>query len=399
MAIRNSKALKKHNQFTILNEVIERQPISRAELGKTLDVSHATISYLVKDLIEQGLLEETEYSQSTGGRPPILLEFKGDTRYLIAVEVTDRLINYGLFNLNLDLLKRSSYKVDPVQNYNLETVIDNLYHKIEGDLQESDIDLDLVIGLGLSIPGIYKSQDDQIIDSTTKLWERKEIKGELTRVFNLPVYIENDANLAAYYEWSYGVGQSFSNLIYIYLGEGIGGGIIIDNILYRGSHGNAGEIGHIKVKASGKKCECGGIGCLETISSVTAIEEEVNRRLKNGEESILKDMGEMPFSIDQIISAYNRHDYLAVNVMDEAVKYIVSALSSLVNVFDPELLILGGVFNDFSDQLFNKVKDDLRLTCFPNIVDELTLLHSSKKDFMQLHAVASCVFDKWKQKI
>lgn len=399
MAIRNTKALKKHNQFTILNEVIERQPISRAELTKNLDVSHATISYLVKDLIEQGLLEETEYSQSTGGRPPILLEFKGDTRYLIAVEVSDRRIDYGLFNLNLKLLKRYYFEVDVIEKDNLATVINKLYSIIEGDLQNLNINFDSVIGLGLSIPGIYKRQEDRIIDSTTKLWEKINIKDELSKKFNLPIYIENDANLAAYYEWSYGVGQGYSNLIYIYLGEGIGGGIIIDDFLYRGSHGNAGEIGHIKVKASGKKCECGGTGCLETIASVTAIEEEVNRRINSGEDSMLSDMGEAPYSIDQIISAYNRHDYLAVNVIDEAVKYIVSALSSLVNIFDPELLILGGVFNDFNDQLINKIKEDLKAICFPNIVDELILVQSSKKDFMQLHAVASYVFDKWKHKI
>jgi predicted NBD/HSP70 family sugar kinase len=393
MEIRNSRALKKHNQFTILNQIIENQPISRAELTKKLNVSHATVSYLVKDLIKQGLVVETEYSESTGGRPPVLLEFKGNNKYIVSIELEETTISYGVFNLNLDLIYNDAFSVDG------KDVIDLIYSRIQETLSEHQLSLNSVIGIGISIHGIYKVDQDLIIDSTTKFWEGINIKNELVKRFKLPVYIENDANLAVYYEWCYGIGQNYSNLIYIHLGDGIGSGIIINNSLYRGSHGNAGELGHIKVKASGPRCDCGGVGCLEAISSIEAIKSEILKRLERGEKSLLTGIASPPYTITRIMKAYNNHDYLVRSVIDEAIRYLVSALSSLVNIFDPDLIILGGLFSDFEQEVIENIKKELKETCYANLVDELRIYQSSRKECLQLIAAAAYVFDKWKQKI
>ncbi len=393
MEIRNSKALKKHNQFTILNQIIENQPISRAELTKKLNVSHATVSYLVKDLIKQGLVVETEYSESTGGRPPVLLEFKGNNKYIVSIELEENTICYGVFNLNLELLYKDTFSVDGKE------VIDLLYSRVQQTLGEHGLSLDSVIGIGISIHGIYQVDQDLIIDSTTKFWEGINIKSELVKRFKLPVYLENDANLAVYYEWCYGIGQNYSNLIYVHLGDGIGSGIIINNKLYRGSNGNAGELGHLKVKASGPKCDCGGVGCLETISSIEAIKDGILKRLERGEESHLTSIASPPYTINQIMGAYNNHDYLVRSVIDEAIRYLVSALSSLVNIFDPDLIILGGLFSDFDQQVIDNIKTELKETCYANLVDKLKILQSSREKDLQLTASAAFVFDKWKQKI
>ncbi len=396
MVIQNTKALKKHNQFTVLNEIIENQPVSRSEICKNLDVSHATISYLVKELIEQGLIVETEYSQSTGGRPPMLLEFKGENKYIVTLQIEMTKISYGVFNLNLELMDRDEVQVE---GYSIEKILDILTNKLEGLFAQNSIKKESVIGIGLSIPGIYKEKEDLIIDSTSSFWEGINLKHELVKRFNLPVYIENDANLAAYYEYCYGVAEGYSNLVYMYLGEGIGGGIIIDDKLYTGSHGNGGEIGHLKVKASGSKCQCGGTGCLETIASLNAITEEINKRLSKGEKSLLSDLGRPPYNLNMLISAYQRNDYLVRNVIDEAIKYIINAISSLANIFDPDLIILGGFINDFDKDLPISIGNQLINVCYQNIANDLKVLSGTNREAYQLYAVAGYVFDKWKLKI
>lgn len=396
MAIQNTKALKKHNQFTILNQIIENQPISRSELTKNLDVSHATISYLVKDLIEQGLIIETEYSQSTGGRPPILLEFNGETKYIVTIEIEMTRIVYGILNLNLELIDRDLVQVD---GYNITEMLDTLSKKVKNILAKNSITENVVIGIGISIPGIYKGDEDLIIDSTTRFWEGINLKKELIKRFKLPVYIENDANLAAYYEYCYGVAQGYSNLIYIHAGEGIGGGIILNDQLYTGSHGNAGEICHIQVKANGPRCDCGGTGCLETIASFNAIVREINKRLAKGEESLLNDFGKPPYSIEILAAAYQRNDYLVCNMIDEAVRYLISAISSLANIFDPDLIIIGGIIRELDKEIPDKINQQIKDICYQNIASDLKVVSGTSKDYFQLFAAAAYVFDKWKLKI
>ncbi|HBG16083.1 MAG TPA: hypothetical protein DDW93_04825, partial [Firmicutes bacterium] len=147
MEIRNTRELKQYNKFIILNEIIENQPVSRKDLTKKMEASHATISYIVKDLIEEGLVVETEFMESNGGRPPRLLEFKGSSKFLIAVEIIDQVLWYSIFNLNLELIKKSSFSTEELT---AQEIINLSYNKIIKELEELDIDFDKLIGLGVS---------------------------------------------------------------------------------------------------------------------------------------------------------------------------------------------------------------------------------------------------------
>ncbi len=396
MKISNTKTLKKNNQFLILNEIIDNQPISRAELTNKLNVSHTTIFTIVKELMNQGLVIETGFSESSGGRRPKLLEFNGENKYIISVEIEEKKLFYALFDLNFELQFKAEISL---ANIDFQDLLDNLYKVIISKLDKKEIKYEKIVGLGLSIPGIYKEQEDEVIDAITKIIERKGVKKAFQKKFMLPVYLENDANLAAYYEWSYGIAQNYNNIVYIFMGEGIGGGIIINNQLYRGGHGNAGEIGHIKVKASGKKCVCGGVGCLESIASIPELENTFNERIEKGEESIIQDIKEGPYNFEDIMLAAGKNDYLANNIIEEVYRYTVIGISNLVNIFDPELLIIGGRFNIFDSSFFDDLKKDLSQITFANIVEDLEVKTSTRKCEFQLKAAAAFVFDKWKQKI
>jgi predicted NBD/HSP70 family sugar kinase len=396
LKIKNSKALKKHNQYTLLTEIIKRQPISRSELTQHLDVSHTTISYLVKNLMEKDLVDEF-YADSTGGRPPKLLNFKGDNKYIISISFKNKKILLGIYNLNFKLVDKTILNL---KSESFQMILYNLNNLIYEKYLEYDIQDHQIYGVGLSIPGIYKKDKDIIINSTTNYLDQIHIKRELQNIFDTEkLYIDNDANLAVYYEWSQEQNKKYDNLIYIYVVEGIGSGFIVNNSLYVGSHGNAGEIGHMKVKSDGKKCSCGGIGCLETIFSIKAIENDFNEAINKGKSSIITKKYNFPFNYREIIEAYQKNDPLSRNIMNRAIKYFVRALSSIINIFDPQIIILGGIFEKFNEEMMNYVNKELEKTYFPDINDQPLIINKNDKQNYQLNAVTSFVFDQWKTNI
>lgn len=393
MKIKNSKALKKHNQQTVLNEIIKRQPISRSDLTQHLDVSHTTISYLVKELMDKGLAIEMT-ADSTGGRPPKLLSFKGDDKYIISISFEERKIIYSIYNLDIELIDK---EIIDVNNEIFDDIIKKIRKVIKFKNQEFDISQKQIFGIGVSVPGIYKENKDLVISSTTHYLGDINLKAELEKIFSYaPIYIDNDANLSVYYEWSHMLDKEYDNLIYVYVVDGIGSGIIVNNSLYTGSHGNAGEIGHMKVKSKGKKCICGGQGCLETISSIKAIEDDFNKAVDKGETTLLTDLFDSPFNYKEIITGYLKNDKLCKRIIDRAIKYFVRGLSSIISIFDPQIIVLGGLFDEFNQEMFEKINNRLEKSYFPDKNDRPKIINRRDQANYQILAVTSFVFDKWK---
>ncbi|KXS48424.1 MAG: hypothetical protein BHK79_01735 [Halanaerobium sp. MDAL1] len=393
MEIKNSKALKKHNQQTVLNEIITRQPISRSDLTQYLDVSHTTISYLVKDLMDKDLVVEMT-ADSTGGRPPKLLSFKGNNKYIISISFEERKIIYSIYNLDIELIDK---EIIDVNNEFFGDIIKKIKKVIKFKNQEFDISQEQIFGIGVSVPGIYKENKDLVISSTTHYLGNINLKAELEKIFNYaPIYIDNDANLSVYYEWSHMLDKKYDNLIYVYVVDGIGSGIIVNNSLYTGSHGNAGEIGHMKVKSKGKKCICGDRGCLETISSIKAIEDDFNKAVDNGEITFLTDLFDSPFDYKEIITGYLKNDKLCKKIINRAIKYFVQGLSSIINIFDPQMIVLGGLFDEFNEEMFKKINNRLGSSYFPDESDRPKIINRRDQANYQILAVTSFVFDKWK---
>ena len=396
MKIKNSKALKKHNQRTVLSEIIKRQPISRSNLTQHLDVSHTTISSLVKGLMNKGLVVE-KISDSTGGRPPRLLNFKGDNKYIISISLEEKKIVYAIYNLDIKLIDKE------IINVNNDFFID-IMKKIEKisklKNKEFNINPNQVFGIGVSVPGIYKADKDLVISSTTHYLGNIKLKTELNKIFNYaPVYIDNDANLSVYYEWSRMLDRDYDNLIYVYVVEGIGSGIIVNNNLYTGSHGNAGEIGHMKVKSEGKKCICGNEGCLETISSIKAIENDFNKAVNNGEHTILTNLFKYPFDYKEIITGYLNNDKLSKNIINRAIKYFVRVLSNIMNIFDPQIIVLGGLFDEFNEEMVEEIYNKLGNSYFTDENEKPKIINRRERPNYQLCAITFFVFDKWKANI
>ncbi|MDG2682663.1 ROK family protein, partial [Vibrio parahaemolyticus] len=165
----------------------------------------------------------------------------------------------------------------------------------------------------------------------------------------LPVFIANDTRAWALAEKLFGHSQENDNSVLISIHHGLGAGIILDGRVLQGRHGNIGELGHIQIDPNGKRCHCGNIGCLETVASSQAIREEVVRRISEGEASILADQEEM--SIESICEAAANGDPLAVDVIEKLGRYLGSAIAIVINLFNPEKILIGGVINQAKEVL------------------------------------------------
>ena len=395
--IKNTRELKQHNKYIILNEIIERQPVSRKELGQVLDVSHATVSYIIKELISDGLVVETDFLESTGGRPPRLVEFRGDKKFVVAVEMSYTYISYAIYDLNFKIRKEESWDIT---NMEAIKIIELLFDKIHcGFFQKGEINNIDIIGIGISVPGIYNYEEDILTDSISEIWQNVNLKKEFDKHFKLPLYIENDANLSTYYEWAYGVGVKYSNILYIFIAEGIGSGMVINDQLYKGAHGAAGEISHLKSSEKEYPCECGGSGCLEVTSSMSAIQRGVNKALEKVEDSKLKALGGDVVSIKDIIKAYRESDILCKTVIKQSIEYLINTLTGLVNFLDPDLIIIGDIYNVYDDKVIKKMNEKLNCLSYNLNSDNPKVVRKTEEGFIQLKATAKYVFDRWKHKI
>lgn len=395
--IKNTRELKQHNKYIILNEIIDRQPVSRKELGKVLDVSHATVSYIIKELISDGLVVETDFLESTGGRPPRLVEFRGDKKFVIAVEMSYTYISYAIYDLNFNIRKEESWDITDKE---ASKIIELLFDKIHcGFFQKEEINNVDIIGIGISVPGIYNYEEDILTDSISEIWQNVNLKKEFDKHFKLPLYIENDANLSTYYEWAYGVGIKYSNILYVFIAEGIGSGMVINGQLYKGAHGVAGEINHLKSSEKEYSCKCGGSGCLEVTSSMSAIQREINKALEKVEDSKLKTLGGDVVSIKDIIKAYREGDILCKTVINQSIEYLINTLTGLVNFLDPDLIIIGDIYNLYDDKVLKKMNEKLNCLSYNLNTDNPKVVRKTEEGFIQLKAAAKYVFDRWKHKI
>jgi glucokinase len=218
---------------------------------------------------------------------------------------------------------------------------------------------DAVIGIG-------------VVEANNIKWYRHPLAAHLGAATGLPVRVDNDANCATYGEWWLGAARGGRNVIGVTIGTGIGGGIIIDRHLYLGSTDAAGEIGHITIEANGRRCSCGNYGCLEAYASGTAIAERAREALRNAEPSQLLAMaGGDPARITAatVYQAAAQGDAVAAEVVRDTARFLGAGIASLVNIFNPDVVVLAGGVTQAGEGLFAPLRTEVRRRAFKSIAD------------------------------
>ncbi len=227
-----------------------------------------------------------------------------------------------------------------------QAVIDRLFAAVDSLMSRNNAPSSQLCGISIAAAGVIDSNKGLITVSPNLPGWRDVPLGEMVREkYRVDTFLVNDASAAALGEHRFGAGRGVSNLVLLTLGTGIGGGIIINDKLYDGVCGSAGEIGHMVIETDGPECGCGNRGCLEALASGTAVARDAISRISKGEESSLVDMvgGEIgSITAEEVATAARNGDSLALDVLSRAACYLGVGMVNLVNIFNPEMIVLGG---------------------------------------------------------
>ena len=338
----SSRIARRISRSEVLDVIRSEKLISRSKLARMVSVSRATVSGIVSELLQAGVLEEVGEGVSTGGRRPIKLRYRPDSRMVVGVVLFHNRILAALTDMEGNPL---NYLEIPIYEMTPESLLCSMK---EAALQILEgVPRDRVLGVGAGTPGLVDFETGVIEISVSRGWLEGGVRVRefLERELELPVYVANRSRVAALGEYQVGVGRGISNLIYLFLGQGIVAGVVIDGQLYLGSGSGSGEIGHVSVEPEGPLCDCGNRGCLECYATEAAILARARSIARENVDSFLQQVvdGHLErLTMDQVIQAARQDDPSALAVLADVGTKVGFAVSILIDLFDPEMVIIGG---------------------------------------------------------
>jgi predicted NBD/HSP70 family sugar kinase len=341
--------LKDRNRERVLGALRERGRISQADIARMTGLSRTTVHTFVAELKDSGMVHEVEASvpDVRGGRPAVLLVLRDSSLAVVGIDFGHSHVQVAVADLVHNLLAERRCDLDV--NHHAAEALDTATRMVDEVLIEAHMQRKSLIGAGIGIPGPV-DRARGTVGSTTILpgWTGLRIENEMQERLGIPVEIENDANLGALAEMSWGAGRECANFAYIKVATGIGAGLVIDGRLLRGASGTAGEIGHTTLDESGALCYCGNRGCLETVASGPAIIQLVG----------LVD-GEVP-SLSRIVELAVAGDVRCRRAISDAGHEIGVAVAGLCNLINPERVIVGGLLSRTGAVLLQPIRESMR---------------------------------------
>ncbi|MFC4323739.1 ROK family protein [Litchfieldia salsa] len=344
MAIGDAAYIKKINRSQIISKIIEQGMVSRADLSKITKLTRATISVQVADLLEEELLVESQQEHTNVGRKPIMLSLNRRAGYALGIDLDFRSISFTVTDLS-----GSPVKTDRVvlESSNYDDVLEILINQIRGYQSQYSHSRFRIVGIVIGIHGIVKN-DKTISFVTQHKWYDKDLKGDLERNLHTEIHVENNANLCSFAEKVYTRHQS-ENLVSVSMYSGIGLGILINGEQLKGYHGYAGEMGHMIIIPDGKPCNCGNLGCWELYASENSFLKQLAESLNNP-----------LLSYDEVEDLIHANNPVVMAQIDEFLKYIAIGLNNIINLLNPETLVLNSELLKLIPNAESKIKSNFK---------------------------------------
>lgn len=357
--------------------------MSRAEIAEITGLTPASVTNITKFLISEGYLNETGIGESSGGRPPVILELNPEARYIIGAELGVGVIEVVITNLDAKIISKKKIEIqDDADEKTYSKVLKKMINMIKEVIEESGVDKDKIMGIGMAVHGIVNTATGISEFAPYYNWRKAPISQDIKEAFGYPVYIDNDVRAMALGESWFGSSKGIDNFITINISNGIGAGIIIDNKPYYGVDYSAGEIGHIVVDADGPKCNCGNYGCLESMASNKSLVKKAIRIIKQGAETmIIKDKEDVEeITIKDICNAANAGDEAAITLLKEAGRYIGLVISNLVNTLNPTQVVMVGETMLTNEYALESIKATVKKVGFELPAQRTKILQSTLGD-------------------
>ena len=345
------------NKRDVLNIIRNNGTIFRAEIARLSGLSMPTIMKIADNLIELGLIREIGKGESSGGKPPKLLEFVADSYYCVGIDLGTTKITGVVLDFYANIIYKKTVLNDV--NCSVNSMIERICNVIDNTLSQPEINRKKIIGIGIGMPGLVDNDTREVLFSPNLGWENVDLVGIIHERFGLPVMIENVTRAMAMGESHFGIARKTKNFICVNLGYGIGSAMMINGELYSGTTGTSGELGHVVIDPVGPKCECGNRGCIEAISSAKAITNSARKRLQKGETSILTNMCGNDLSkieAKTVFEAARQGDLLACDIINNAIEYLGIGLALMINLLDPQYIILEGGMANAGEILTDKLE-------------------------------------------
>jgi predicted NBD/HSP70 family sugar kinase len=331
-----NRTLRRRNRSVLLSKVFLDGPLSRQDLAVSTGLSQAAVSNVVGDLIEDGLLTEAGTVDSDGGRPRVMLRVAPRFALVVGVDVGETRVRVELFDLAMTVLAAADYPIDPSRP-DPDIIVKHILAGLNAVVETAQASPSEILGVGIGVSGVVEQGRQAVVHAQTLGWDAVELERLLRAGTDLPLHVDNGAKTHGQAEMWFGAGRGTRHAVFALVGSGVGAAVVTGGVTYRGASSSAGEWGHTTLIYGGRACRCGARGCLEAYVGAGAIVERYREARGHvpvpgaGEEAqlatLIADAASSP---------------VARRVLDETASYLGAGVGSLINLFNPERIVLGG---------------------------------------------------------
>ena len=371
---------------------------TRPELIRHSGLGRTVVVQRVSQLLDSGLLSEGKDALSTGGRPARVLKFRADAGSILAVELGATSLAVGITDLRGTLTASHEEPCDIAAGP--EVVLSRAEELVDDLLAARSAQAPPVWGLGIGLPGpVEYANGRPIAPPIMPGWDGYPVRDRLARRYDAPVWVDNDVNLMALGELRLGLARGARDVVFVKIGTGIGAGLISGGKLHRGAQGAAGDVGHIAVVDDGSvTCRCGNVGCLEAVAGGAALGKLATDAAKEGRSPFLvKRLAESESGVlaaSDLGAAALHGDALAVEIYGRTGRHIGRMLATLVNFYNPALVVIGGGVASVGDLLLASIRETVYRRSLPLATRDLRIARSSLANQSGLHGAAFVVIDE-----
>lgn len=343
------KWMKSINRTIVLNKIRKNAPISRAQIASDTGLTPPTVGNIVKGLLEKDLIRETQLGESQGGRKPTLLMLNNNHLFVIGVDAGPASIRCILTNLAGQTQKEwvsPSIKGASEEQF-LQEMIDGVRYLLQGDLPKEK-----VIGIGVAMHGAVDAVSGTGLFAPNLGFRDLSIKSRLEEEFDLDVKVDNDARAMAMGEYWFDEHGEIETLVALNIGSGVGSGIILNGKLFYGAQSVAGEIGHMTIDLYGELCECGNVGCLQTLATGDAIARQAKKEMPL---EMINRLNE-PLSGETVYKLAKEGNDIAIRILERTGTVIGIGIINLIHLLNPERIVIGGGVSLASEFIMPSIK-------------------------------------------
>lgn len=374
----NQQLGKKLNKESILKKIILDDYVSRNDIITVTGLNKATVANLVNELIEEKLVIEVGKEQSSGGRRPSILSFNNRAGYIISLDIGVNYLKGAIIDLQGNTILEDTQIIT-------KTDFDIYFKKIIAlilDLEKAVPECPYhIVGLGIAVPGII-NMDNRIVYAPNLHWRNINLIEYLQSYVDYPIFINNEANAGAYGEYIFTKKRLESNLLFLSIGIGIGAGVIVNDLIYEGAHGFAGESGHMIINVNGKLCTCGKKGCWEAYASEYACIEAGKLLTQN-----------TLITFEELIDLANKGNQEVCNLFKEIGEYIGYGIASLIQTLNPGKIIIGNRMSKAQHLIEQSIVHSLKESTTSYHLEGVSLEFSTLKEQAIILGAASFAID------